>query len=97
MNELIEYIRRELSEEELLAQLAEEAVELAHAALKLRRARSNENPTPVTTHKALQAIEEEIADVRLLLNVLDLPCNNLVYIQRAKIARWVARLQNREE
>ena len=34
---MIEYIREQLSKEELLCQLAEEASELAQAALKLRR------------------------------------------------------------
>lgn len=36
-----------LPETEILAQMAEEAAELAKAALKLRRAKDGVNPTPV--------------------------------------------------
>ena len=44
----IDVIREILPQEELLAQLAEEASELAHAALKLRRVYDGRNYTPVT-------------------------------------------------
>lgn len=40
----IKYVASRLSEEELLCQLAEEASELAQAALKLRRATTQNNP-----------------------------------------------------
>lgn len=46
MDKVIVYLS--LSREELLAQLAEECSEAAQAALKLRRAGSGENPTPVS-------------------------------------------------
>lgn len=93
---MIEYIREKLGTEELLAQLAEEATELAHAALKLRRVFGGTNPTPTTYEEAIDNLEEEIADVKLLLHVLDL--NNVhrkaryTNIMQIKIRRWAKRL-----
>ena len=54
-----------LNEEESLACIAEEASELAQAALKLRRALfcSKTNPTPVSIEEARKKIVEEFADV----------------------------------
>ena len=50
---------------ELLAGLAEEAAELAQAALKLRRTLDGRNPTPVSTGDASRKLNEEFADVLL--------------------------------
>ena len=44
-------------------QLAEEAAELAHAALKTARVLRNENPTPVTPSLAFDMVSEEYSDV----------------------------------
>lgn len=55
---------------ELLAQLAEECSEAAQAALKLRRAGSGENPTPVSEEDAFHKLIEELADVMLSASVL---------------------------
>ena len=93
MNIIIE----RLPQTELLAQLAEEATELAHAALKLRRAYDGTNPTPVSRGDALEAVKEEIADVWLVLELLDLDqydvdCNR---IKREKLDRWVRRLEGK--
>ena len=54
----IEYIAENLSDEDILCQIAEEAAELAQAALKLRRAITQTNPTPVTIEKAVDEISE---------------------------------------
>lgn len=54
-----------LPEEEVLAQLAEEAAELAQAALKLRRVLDGTNPTPLSESKARAALAEERTDVSL--------------------------------
>lgn len=93
---MLEYIREKLGTGELLCQLAEEASELAHAALKLRRVYDGTNPTPVTYEEALDNLEEEIADVKLLLIVLDLNNANrkvrYTHIMQAKIRRWAKRL-----
>ena len=58
----IEYIAANLSEEDILCQIAEEAAELAQAALKLRRAITQTNPTPVSDEEAVDSIIEEYAD-----------------------------------
>ena len=97
----LEFIRDRVPREELLAQLAEEAAELGHAALKLRRVYSGTNPTPVKHSDAFNSLLEEIADVRLLLVVLGLGPgahrNEFVKIMDAKLDRWVARLRAAEE
>ena len=82
-----------------MAQLAEEAVELAHAALKLRRTLSTENPTPVTNLEARTNIEEEVADVLLLLDLVGIPQDrqSTWRAQGMKLERWVKRLHSREE
>ena len=47
----------------MLEQMAEEAAELAQAALKLARVLRGENPTPVTEEKAWKHLVEEYTDV----------------------------------
>lgn len=56
-----------LPREEILAQLAEEASELAQAALKLRRALDGTNPTPKSVAECEENLLEEWADVDLCL------------------------------
>lgn len=94
---MIEYIKEQLSQEELLAQLAEEATELAHAALKLRRAIDGTNPTPVAREKALENLVEEIADIYLVLKTLDLTdmwvIRECEQFMKGKTARWTERLK----
>ena len=58
----LEYIAENLSDEDILCQIAEEAAELAQAALKLRRAITQTNPTPVSDEEAVDSIIEEYAD-----------------------------------
>lgn len=58
----LEYIAENLSDEDILCQIAEEAAELAKAALKLRRAITQTNPTPVSDEEAVDSIIEEYAD-----------------------------------
>ena len=88
--EMTQIVRDHLPTAELLAQLAEEAAELAQAALKLRRVYEGTNPTPVTQKDALAALREEYADVRLCLKVLDiLGTPGPVYdLMDRKLARW---------
>ena len=90
---MIEYIREKLTTEELLAQLAEEATELAHAALKYRRVLDGTNPTPATAEDAMANLQEEIADVRLVLELLYLTGKpEQTAIMAHKLARWAGRL-----
>ncbi len=62
----IEYIASRLSREDILCQLAEEAAELSQAALKLRRAITGTNPTPVSESTATDDLFEELADVAVV-------------------------------
>lgn len=98
----IEYIASKLSREELLCQLAEEAAELAQAALKLRRAITGTNPTPVDCYGACGKLLEEIADVRVAEQVYistatkdgDMLARSLACIMENKTTRWAGRLRN---
>ena len=93
---MIEKIRAALPEDELLAGLAEEAAELAHAALKLRRCITGINPTPVMPVEAEANLIEELADVQLVAEVLDRGTrlkNQIDGIQESKLARWAKRLE----
>lgn len=82
---------------EMLAQLAEEASELAEAALKLRRAIMGVNPTPVTPSKAQTDLLEEIADVRTCIAAvsyeLQLDGDAILQIEKSKRQRWADRLE----
>ena len=84
-----------LSPPELLAQLAEEAAELSQAALKLRRAMTGYNPTPITVAEADANLIEEAADVNLVLSFL-LNDNNIAEMEEIKLRkhkRWLNRLE----
>lgn len=93
---MIELVRKILPLEKQFTQLAEEATELAHAALKVARTLDDSNPTPVTYDEAMLKLHEEIADVKLVLMVLDLDrpifCGKHVMIMSDKLRRWVHRL-----
>lgn len=85
-----------LTQDELLAGLAEEACELAQAALKLRRVMNGKNPTPVGIQDALIAFDEEIADVELCLEQVALKDRDRIRdIRNMKLARWIERLKIR--
>lgn len=100
----MEKIFTDTSRAELIAQLAEECAELGHAALKLRRAIDGANPTPVTFDEALEAFQEEAADV-LLCMALTVPgvygdmgiSAELKKRIDAKARRWADRLRERDE
>ena len=56
----------------LYESLAEEATELAQAAMKMARVLRNENPTPVTQKSAKDNLIEEYGDVLLTATYLEL-------------------------
>lgn len=97
-----------LPETEILAQLAEEASELAQAALKLRRALDGKNPTPKSVEECLENIQEEMADVFVCLTMFGKSAERdgiLIYnrymekvikIEYEKEARWLSRLEEKE-
>ena len=87
----------QLPQSEILAQIAEEASELSQAALKLRRAITKTNPTPVGTAEAANLLEEEYADVQLCVEQLSeiyRPREAVVRVWKAtKLKRWKERLE----
>lgn len=88
-------IRDHLSEEDILCQLAEEAAEVSQAALKLRRAITRTNPTPIDAETAKNKLLEEIADVVITLDVMmgDADWNGIWAFSVRKLDRWVERLK----
>lgn len=92
---LDEKIKQHIPQDELLVQLAEECAELSQAALKLRRALTGINPTPVTAEEARKNLVEETADVYNVLGLLlDAVDNAEIYsIIRRKRERWLKRLE----
>lgn len=95
MDRLNKKIKQHLPQDELLAQLAEECAELSQAALKLRRALTGINPTPVAADEARRNLVEEAADVYNVLGLLlDAEDNAEIYsIIRQKKERWLKRLE----
>ena len=94
----VETVCKHLPAWELLAQLAEEAAELAQAALKLRRAIDGTNWTPRSLQECKDALAEEIADVEGVLQALDFAAPLVDYdkvhmIQSRKMRRWAERLE----
>ena len=97
--DMLNHIKSHVSKKELLAQLAEEATELAHVALKYRRALDDENPTPVSSNEAFKNLIEEIDDVALLLETLALKWRIEFNSgsREKKLKRWVERLKDASE
>ena len=73
----------------MLEQLAEEASELAQAALKLARIYRAENPTPVTESEAYKNIIEEYTDVQTCARELGIESDP--EIKRRKEVRFYER------
>ena len=89
-------IRRKMPMVERLAGLAEEACELAQAALKLRRVFDGTNPTPKREEDAIDDLIEEIADVNLYLSIIDYSKCEVDRIMKQKKERWERRLEDLE-
>lgn len=97
-NEKRKRITEKLTPSEVLAQLAEEAAELAQAALKLRRVICPDNPTPIKLTEAVEALNEEIADVYLCVEVLasagwGVDALTIAKTMDLKLNRWAERLE----
>ena len=85
------YILSVLDARTLLEQLAEEASELAQAALKLiRAAEYSNNPTPITLQEAQVGLDEELHDVLAVASLLGI----IEYDddENPKWKRWAERL-----
>ena len=96
----LDAVRNRLSDPELLAQLAEEAAELAQAALKMRRVMDGTNPTPVTFPEAHNHLLEEICDVETCVAALLYNTHAAVKVRAdlraVKLKRWAGRLMGME-
>lgn len=99
----LEYIAENLSDEDILCQLAEEAAELAQAALKLRRAITQTNPTPVSDEEAVDSIIEEYADTIGAFEIWAAKCGgdgvrivgaDIAEIIDKKYSRWAQRIKD---
>ena len=78
---------------ELLAGLAEEAADLAQAALKLRRCYDGTNPTPADPDSQYECLLEEIGDVELYIDQLSINRPVINDYKAAKLERWKRRLK----
>ena len=99
-----EEIRAQVPVNEILTVVAEEAAELSHAALKLRRTIIPDNPTDeaITFRKAKANLYEETADVLCALmasglfgkDELDILLPSLI---KHKLKRWADRLKEQQQ
>lgn len=81
--------------EELLAGMAEEAGELVQAALKLRRALTGNNPTPINVTEAIDNLMEELADVLLYAESMNADWIKVAEVAVEKRKRWIERLEKK--
>lgn len=90
-----EYITKSIGLPAVLEQVAEEADELSHAALKLARALRGENPTPVSVEEAYAKLLEELGDVRLCTDTLKYTYGPMdtSETELKKQIRWVDRIE----
>lgn len=90
----LEYVKKHVSRRARLEQVAEEAAELAQAALKLIRAEVGDNPTPVDKKAAKKAFWEEVADVNNAVNVVGfLSPEHMIELEEIKVRRWAERVE----
>lgn len=93
----IYYIRRKIGERALLEQLAEECNELAHASLKMIRAKGlSENVTPVDEHEAEKALRVEAIHVHMIMRVLGIEIPRRAVENAPEWERWAKRLKETE-
>lgn len=95
----LRFIRENISAEDILCQIAEEAAELTQAALKLKRKMEMRNPTPLDLESLKERLLGEIADVYVALDVLLASPDDLSSIDHKyefKLGRWVMRLMEGE-
>lgn len=96
----LEYIAENLSDEDILCQIAEEAAELAKAALKLRRAMTRTNPTPMSIEEAEKNLIEEYSDSVVACvayfmkhDLIDRKYVDILEQSNNKYSRWAKRIK----
>ena len=89
----LQYIIAQVPAAARMEQLAEEATELAQAALKVARIMRAENPTPVDIQEALRAVREEYTDTFVAAMAAELLADG--ELGRSKLERWAARVKER--
>lgn len=104
--EMLNYIHENTTIASQWAQLAEEAVELAHCAQKIERILRREQPVAegVTFEKELEHMIEEFGDVELCVQVLQEfeygkheNVRKLLDGSNAKLERWYNRVKKEKE
>lgn len=97
----LEYIAANLSDEDILCQIAEEASELAKAALKLRRAITGTNPTPMTVKEAVDNFTEEYGDTVVAMTayfmkhgMIDRKVRDILEQINPKYSHWAQRIKD---
>lgn len=93
----LRYIESNTTHADLLMQMAEEAVELAQAALKCRRALGCGTPTPVSVGAAYANVLEELADVKVCADAI-MTWEDVVVVletRHRKADRWAKRLREK--
>jgi NTP pyrophosphatase (non-canonical NTP hydrolase) len=91
--EMVRLIREKIPMTELMAGLAEEASELAQAALKLRRCYDGTNPTPADPDAQYERFLEEIGDTELYIDQLSVNRQVIDDYKSMKQERWQRRLE----
>lgn len=94
--EKIAFIRDRISDAELCVMVAEEASEVAQAALKLHRVLDGTNPTPTNKASAVSKLGQEVDDLMIALTALrytDEPKDTMSLYQHNKLDRWIKRLE----
>ena len=97
MDENIRLITESVTTAELWGQLAEEAAELAQAALKMQRLLSENNRPRKTAEECIDSVIEEHADVALCFKILgwDDKGQRKAIMER-KAARWAELIRERK-
>lgn len=94
----VAYIREETPIADRYAQLAEECIEAAHAALKIYRIIRGVSPTETRIEDATAALSEELADIGACLDIIGIRQDDEYNSRKAgKIRRWFVRLGGKHE
>lgn len=94
LNNQMEELRGVLTPADLWGQLAEEASELAQAALKMQRLELGNNPPRKTPQECINNVIEEHADVEFCFKLLRWDDHKeMGVVQKEKAGRWVSILE----